>query len=71
MRKSLVIALTVFAMAFVAGMSVPTSAQAATCSHTCSCSGTPLYCCTTNGVTTCRLDKGRYCPQVYTCGATS
>ncbi len=67
MKNVLVIALVVFAMAFIAGMSVPTVAQAATCVHTCSCTGTPVYCCTTNGVTTCKLDKNRYCPQIITC----
>jgi hypothetical protein len=67
MRKVLLLALAVFAVAFIVGIQTPVTAQAATCVHTCSCTGTPVYCCTVNGVTTCKLDKGRYCPQIITC----
>jgi hypothetical protein len=67
MRKILVAALIVFALALAIGASAPTTTQAGTCYYTCSCTGTPLYCCVNNGVTTCKLTKAIYCLQIITC----
>lgn len=67
MRKILVAALVVFALALAMGATAPTPAQAGNCYYTCSCTGTPLFCCVSNGVTTCKLAHGFYCPQIVTC----
>ncbi len=67
MRKFIVVALIVFAMAFAIGATAPTSVNAANCYYTCSCTGTPLYCCKSGTVTTCKVTKGFQCPQIITC----
>lgn len=54
---------------------VATSASAASgggtlpsnCRYKCSCSGTPLKCCTNNGVESCKVTGDIQCPQIYTC----
>lgn len=37
------------------------------CRYKCSCSGTPLKCCTTNGVESCKVTGDISCPQIHTC----
>ncbi|MEW6051201.1 MAG: hypothetical protein AB1644_09105 [Candidatus Zixiibacteriota bacterium] len=66
MKKAFVALAVIFAMAFVIGSTAPT-ASAASCYYTCSCSGTPLYCCVANGVTTCKFTSKFQCPQIYNC----
>jgi hypothetical protein len=67
MRKVIVTALVVFALAFAIGAYTPTVAQAGTCYYTCSCTGTPLYCCVNNGVTTCKFTTKIRCLDIITC----
>lgn len=67
MRKVLVAALIVFAMAFAISASAPTPVQAGSCYYTCSCTGAPLYCCVVNGVTTCSHTSKIQCLQIITC----
>ncbi|HKQ60965.1 MAG TPA: hypothetical protein VJS92_06720 [Candidatus Polarisedimenticolaceae bacterium] len=64
MRKLLVLLLAVFVVAVVVGAAI-TSTEAGPCSYRCIC-GTPYKCCTTNGVTTCKVATGApiLCPQI-------
>jgi hypothetical protein len=69
MRKILC---TVFMLLAVAAAGFAPAADAASglpsnCTYKCSCSGTPLKCCTSNGVQTCKVTGDIACPQVYTC----
>jgi len=66
MRKVISILLIVFAVAMIIGATTPT-VDASGCYYKCSCSGTPLKCCVVNGVETCKIAFGFYCPQIYTC----
>jgi len=65
MRK-LCSCLVLLALTAFAGASAP-RADAASCTYKCSCSGTPLKCCTTNGQEVCKPTADILCPQVYTC----
>lgn len=69
MRKILC---TVLMLSAVTAASIAPSANAAiglpsNCTYKCSCSGTPLKCCTNNGVETCKVTGDIACPQVYNC----
>lgn len=69
MRKLFAVLALVFAFAFALGTVAPGTAEAASdCYYTCSCSGTPLYCCTTStGSVSCKPTDDFQCPQVYDC----
>ncbi len=70
MRKILIAALTVFALAFAVGMISTTPAQALTvCWYACDCNGTPLKCCKSGNVTTCKVVKNSplQCTQGANC----
>jgi hypothetical protein len=69
MRKILC---TLFMLLAVAAAGIAPAANAAiglpsNCTYKCSCSGTPLKCCTTNGVESCKVTGDIACPQVYNC----
>ena len=66
MRKVVGILLVVFLVALAIGVSTP-NVDASSCYFKCSCTGTPLKCCVNNGVETCKVAFGFYCPQIITC----
>lgn len=65
MRKFITGLAVVFVAAFAIGASLP-KADAAACRNRCVC-GTPMKCCTNNGVETCKPTTGFQCPQVFPC----
>ena len=72
MRKTLTILALVFAFAFAFGAMTPSSADAAggsggNCYYTCTCAGVPLYCCVSNGKTSCKVTDVFQCTQGYNC----
>ncbi len=67
MKKTLIVLMLVFGFAFAMGSLTPSTADAGNCYFTCTCSGTPLYCCVNNGVTTCKFTSKIYCTQGYNC----
>lgn len=64
MRKAFAVIVTVFAVAFVVGLTMPT-ADAGPCYYKCICSF-PYKCCVNNGVESCKrvLDSPIQCPQI-------
>jgi hypothetical protein len=68
MRKILCTGFT-FALLTLALASAPKAGAAdySNCRYTCSCTGTPLRCCTSGGVETCKPTTEILCPQVITC----
>lgn len=69
MRKYLIAALTVFAVAFAFALITAEQPQAANCWWTCDCAGNPIYCCKSGNTTTCYLGKNPpiACTQGYNC----
>ena len=69
MRKFLIAALTMFALAFAIGLVTAEQPQAATCWYACDCNGTPLKCCKSGNVTTCKVvkDSPLQCTQGANC----
>ncbi|HEX2897726.1 MAG TPA: hypothetical protein VHP63_06730 [candidate division Zixibacteria bacterium] len=73
MRKYLVAALTIFALALAIGMITAEQPQAAgpspNCWWTCDCAGNPIYCCRSGNTTTCYIGKNApiACTQGYNC----
>jgi len=60
MRKLLVVALVVFALAFTLGIFTAPQSQAAgggstKCWYTCDCNGTVLYCCRYGAIVNCKV----------------
>ena len=56
MKKLLVVALVVFAMAFGLALFSADQPQAGTrCWYDCDCNGVTLYCCRTNGKVLCKI----------------
>lgn len=67
MKKMLAAVAFVFVSAFAVGFTGANNAEAGSCYYTCSCTGTPLYCCVNNGVTTCKFTSKIKCLAIITC----
>jgi hypothetical protein len=70
MRKVICTSFMLLAVTLAAGSGAPKADAAIeplNCRYTCSCSGTPLRCCTNGGVESCKPTNVIACPQVYNC----
>ena len=69
MRKAVAIMLLVFVMAFLAGASIPSTADAGPCYYKCICSVPHKCCINAYGVEVCKpVPNGPIqCPQVFPC----